>query len=99
MRWPDLPKWPRLPALPEPVERFFARVQDLTARVIAFCQPIVVAVLLFLVYVFGVGLTRLVCAVFYRRVLRVDEAVEVDGSFWRDAQGYTPDPVRLRKQI
>ena len=85
--------------LPAPIDRFFERVQDLTARLIAFLQPIVVAVLLFLVYIVGVGLTRLVCALFYRHALAVDQALETEGSFWREAEGYGPDPVRLHKQI
>ncbi len=89
----------QLPALPAPLERALERVQDWTARLIAFLQPIVVAVLLFFVYVLGVGLTRLGCVLFFRRVLKLDAAVESGGSFWRDAEGYEPDPVRLHKQI
>lgn len=89
----------QMPALPAPVERALERVQDWTARLIAFLQPIVVAVLLFVVYVLGVGLTRLGCVLFFRRVLKLDAAVESDGSFWRDAEGYEPDPVRLHKQF
>lgn len=89
----------RLPPLPAPLERAFARVQDLTARFIAWLQPIVVSVLLVFVYVVGLGVTWLWCSLFRRDRLRVAAAVETDGSFWRDAEGYDPDPNRLHKQI
>lgn len=85
--------------LPAPVERAFGWAQDVTARVIAAVQPVVVRVLLFVVYVIGVGLTRAVCALFYRSYLRIDDAKETDGSFWREAEGYNLDRDRLRKQI
>jgi hypothetical protein len=85
--------------LPAPLQRVVDRVRRATDRVISFLQPIVVSVLLFFVYVIGIGLTRLVCAIGHRHVLKIDEAVESNGSFWRDAQGYEPDPVRLHKQL
>lgn len=88
----------RLPELPPVLERAWGRVQDATNRVIAFFQPIVVTALLVIVYYVGVGLTRLVCAMFYRRVLRLDDATEDQPSYWRAAEGYDPDPVRLHKQ-
>lgn len=88
-----------LPALPAPLERAFRRVQDVTGRAIAFFQPIVVSVLLVFVYLVGVGLTWLVCAVFYRRMLQLDGGFEASGSYWRDAEGYGPDQERLHKQI
>lgn len=78
-----------------PLERAWAA----TERVTAVVQPVVVRFLLVIVYVVGVGLTRLFAAVFARRQIAVDEAVETNGSFWRDAEGYEPDPVRLRKQL
>ncbi|MBM4390936.1 MAG: hypothetical protein FJ090_07415 [Deltaproteobacteria bacterium] len=84
--------------LPAPVERFFERAQEVTARVIAAVQPVVVSVFLFVIYVVGVGLTKLGCMLFRRDVLHLDQAVETDGSFWRPAQGYELDPQRLRKQ-
>lgn len=89
----------RLPPMPPWLERVVERVQEGTARLVAFLQPIVVTVLLAVVYVVGVGLTRLVCEVFHRHALRVDQALETNGSFWREAEGYGPDPVRLHKQI
>lgn len=88
-----------LPALPAPLERALARVQDWTARLIAFLQPIVVSILLLFVYVVGVGMTRLVCALFYRGALKLDRAADSEGSYWREAEGYGPDPIRLHKQI
>lgn len=94
-----LPRLPSLPALPAPLERAFARVQEVTARVIAFCQPIVVSVLLFLIYVFGVGATRLWCMVAHRRALQLGAVAAVDGSYWQKAEGYSPDLERLHKQI
>ncbi len=89
----------RLPAMPAWLERAIGRVQEWTARLIAFLQPIVVSVLLFIVYLLGVGLTRLGCMLFARRVLAIDQATEANGSFWRDVEGYDPDPVRLHKQM
>ncbi len=88
----------QLPSLPAPIERLFERAQDLTARAIAAVQPVVVSALLFVIYVVGVGLTKLVCALFWRDALRIDQAVETDGSFWRPARGYELDRERLRKQ-
>ena len=85
--------------LPAPVQRAVDSVRRTTDRIIHFLQPIVVTVLLFFVYVVGIGLTRLVCAIAYRHVLRIDEAVETNGSFWRNAEGYGPDRDRLHKQL
>lgn len=86
------------PSLPAWAERAWARIQDWTDRVIGFFQPIVVKILLVLVYWIGVGSTRLICMLFYRSALRLDNAEESNGSFWREAEGYTPDPVALHKQ-
>lgn len=89
--------------LPAPVERAWEwaseRGENLSRRVAAVVQPVVVKVLLVVVYTLGMSLTWLVARVFYRKMLAVDDAVEKGGSFWREADGYGLDPERLHRQF
>ena len=56
-------------------------------------------VLLFLTYVFVVGLTRLTTAVFGRKYLRMFRNDPEQESFWVDAEGYTYAPKALERQF
>ena len=59
------------------------------ANLLAAVQKALVNVSLFLLYVFGFGLTLLAVKLFDRRLLRGTD--EDDISFWRQPEGYEPD--------
>ena len=61
-------------------------------------QGVVVTVLLCLLYVFGLGLTRLFASMFFRSHLEMLDGPSRD-SYWRDAEGYTFDPDQLLTQF
>lgn len=59
------------------------------AGLVAAVQKALVAAALFLLYIFGFGLTLLAVKLFNRRLLRGAE--ESGSSFWLEAEGYEPD--------
>ncbi len=75
-------------------ERFRDRSQALGQGV----QQVVVTVLLVLVYLVGLGVTRVLATVFYRKGLQRFVAGD-QPSYWVDAEGYESDPTRLLKQF
>lgn len=85
--------------VPQPIqhvfERFVFRAQQLGRAV----QHVVVTALLFVLYVFGVGATRLLVALAARRYLRMYTTGPVQDSYWLEAEGYELDPERLHGQI
>ena len=85
--------------LPLPVARFVDRVQRLSERVGMALQKSVLNVLLTLIYVVGVGLTRLFAMAFARSHLTLYEGPSAAPSYWKDAVGYTPDREGLHKQF
>ncbi len=85
--------------LPAPVARFVDRVQRVSERIGIALQKAVLTVLLTVIYVVGVGLTRLLAMVFARSHLTLYEGPSKAPTYWKDAQGYTPDRVGLHKQF
>jgi hypothetical protein len=59
------------------------------ANLIAAVQKALVSGALFLLYIFGFGLTLLAVKLFDRRLLRGPGPG--DASFWRQPEGYEPD--------
>lgn len=57
-------------------------------RFILALQKIIITVALFLLYVFGLGATALLAAVFCPRLLRPRRSRD---TFWEEAEGYNPD--------
>ncbi len=57
-------------------------------KFIVVVQKIVITLALFLLYVFGLGATALLAAVFCPRLLRPRRS---RGTFWEEAEGYSPD--------
>lgn len=85
--------------LPAPVARVVDRVQRVAERLGMALQKVVLNVLLTLIYVVGVGLTRLMAMVVARPLLRLYEGPTDAPSYWKDAEGYTPDREGLHKQF
>jgi hypothetical protein len=75
-------------------ERFVFRSHQLGRGV----QRVVVVVMLTLVYVFGMGATRLLAGLFYKQGLCLFAPVSGTSS-WIDAEGYEPEPVKLFRQF
>lgn len=62
-------------------------------------QSAAVAVGLFFLYLVGVGLTRLMMSVFFRRHLQLYKNDPQLESYWKTAENYEADEARLLKQI
>ena len=79
--------------------RFFERFKAFQRRMFRGAQVVLMHVCLFVLYYVGFGATRLVMMVFARRTLfhRPPRGGGGD-TFWRDAEGYELDPVRLTRQ-
>jgi hypothetical protein len=80
----------------ETIARIFGKLRDATKVVIRLAQRVVMAVSLFLVYFFAVGLTKALALVFQRHLVRWDPPGQ--DSYWVTAQGYDPDPERSLHQ-
>ncbi len=76
-------------------ERFRAASARLGQRV----QHVVVSTLLFFVYFLGLGLTRLMAAVFAKKFLTLYKTPPDSESCWTDAEGYDADPQKLLRQM
>ena len=83
--------------LPAPIARLGDRIYQLSARVGTAVQSTVLTVLLFSLYVLGMGVTRLVAAVFARKYLALYASEPAD-SYWQAAEGYSVDRARLEKE-
>lgn len=60
-------------------------------------QTAVVYVSLLFIYLVGVGLTKLLVVLFFRKYLEMFRPKEKE-SYWVDARGYNADEVNLSKQ-
>ncbi len=83
--------------LPAPLERTLDRIRTVSTRVGVAVQSAVLTVLLFNLYFFGLGLTRLFAIVFGRRYLKLYASEPAD-TYWREAEGYNADRARLEKE-
>lgn len=85
--------------LPEPIARFVDRARQTAERVGMAVQRVVLNVLLTLLYLVGVGLTKLMAMVAARPMLRLYDGPDGAPSYWKDAEGYGPDRDALHKQF
>ena len=83
--------------LPAPIARLGDRIYQLSARVGTAVQSAVLTVLLFNLYMVGMGFTRLFAVVFGRKYLALYDSKPAD-TYWQDAEGYTVDRVQLEKE-
>ena len=83
--------------LPAPIARLGDRIYRTSARVGIAVQSTVLHVLLWTLYVFGMGLTRLFAVVFGRRYLALYDSVPAE-SYWADAEGYSIERERLERE-
>ncbi len=67
---------------------------------IRFVQKILITVLLFLTYVFGLGLLRILASVFARSLLRTQWPDGGKDTFWLQPRPdeYAPEPDECRRQ-
>ncbi|MSP56297.1 MAG: hypothetical protein EXR69_11950 [Myxococcales bacterium] len=85
--------------LPRPVLRLVERIQMWSERVGIAIQRVVLTVMLTLIYTIGVGLTRLYARMVSRQHLGLYEGPNAAATYWKDAEGYTPDREQLHKQF
>ena len=52
-------------------------------------QKIFITIVLFIIYIFGFGITLILVILFNRRLL--GGTIEDKDTFWRNAEGYEPD--------
>lgn len=83
--------------LPAPIVRLGDRIYRTSARVGIAVQGAVLHGLLWTLYVFGMGLTRLFAVVFGRRYLSLYDSVAAE-SYWADAEGYSVERERLERE-
>lgn len=62
-------------------------------------QRWIVTVLLLVLYIVGMGLTKLLCVLFFRDHLKMYRTDRSAQSFWKDVEPYTPDAETLRRQF
>jgi len=79
------------------VRQYWERFRWWSQRLGRSIQTLVITVLLFLVYVFGFGATRLGAALFFRRYLKLYACDSSKDSLWVDTEGYEMD--RLDRQF
>ena len=77
----------------------FERFKDGSIRFGLAVQSVVVRVLLFLAYIFVVGLTRLSAALIARKHLAIHRNDPEAESFWIEAEGYSYEPEKLTRQF
>ena len=58
-------------------------------KYIAILQKLFITIMLFMLYIFGFGITFIFVAIFNRRLLGIQKLNKE--TFWRDAQGYSAD--------
>ncbi len=85
--------------LPEPVIRGLERARDGARWLGRGVQRVVVTVLLFLLYVLGIGATRLLVSVAARPFLKLYAMGPPRDSYWVEAEGYELDERRLHGQF
>jgi hypothetical protein len=81
------------------VIRYWRMIMEPLERAGRVLQSIAIGVGLFFLYIIGVGLTRLMMSVFFRRHLRLYKNDPHQDSYWKTAENYGADEVRLLKQI
>lgn len=83
--------------LPPALVRTGERIRFYSAKLGIAVQNIVLTVLLFNVYLFGLGMTKLVAMVGFRKYLQLYNTPAAD-SYWIEAKGYSTDPERLKAE-
>ena len=74
----------------------FDKIKAFVKKYIIFVQKILITISLFILYVFGFGVTVLLAAVFDRRLL--GKKAVTGNTFWLAATGYEPDIERCERQ-
>ncbi len=85
--------------LPQPLVRAAQRLWEWATWLGRGVQRVVVTVLLFVLYVFGIGATRLLTAVAARSYLNLYTLGPEQDSYWVDAEGYELDERRIHGQF
>ncbi len=57
-------------------------------KFIMIIQKILITIALFFLYIFGFGVTVVLCMLFYPRLLSPKRSKD---TFWNEAEGYSPD--------
>lgn len=78
-------------------KRIFEKQKKLLLPIIERTQKIIVTIFLFLLYLFGFGLTAIVMLFFSRKLLGFTKKNK--NTFWEDAKNYDSDINRSLKQF
>jgi hypothetical protein len=82
-----------------PLKRILRRVRRAQRPIVRGTQIVLLHVSLFLLYYIGFTLARLVLSVAARRLLHHrPRRPPSEDTWWREAEGYDLDPVRLTRQ-
>jgi hypothetical protein len=86
--------------MPDALVRFGEGFVDRSQRLGRWVQRGVLAVLLFVLYYVGFGITRVFATVFGRRYLKLLDGPKPDqDSYWLEAEGYGPSADELHVQF
>jgi hypothetical protein len=81
------------------LQRAFERFKAGSIRFGLAVQRVLVTILLTLLYVFGIGATKMLSFVFFRKHLQLYTTDKSAETFWKNAEGYGPDLEALKRQF
>jgi len=80
-------------------QRAFERFKDGSIRFGLGTQRVLVTILLTILYAVGIGATKFISVLFFRKHLRLYKTDKSADSFWKDAEGYSADVEALKRQF
>ena len=80
-------------------QRAFERFKAGSIRFGLGTQRVVVTILLTLLYALGIGLTKLLSVLFFRKYLKLYATNKSAETFWKDAEGYDANIESLKRQF
>ena len=80
-------------------QRAFERFKAGSIRFGLAVQRVAVTILLTLLYIFGIGATKVLSVLFFRKHLGLYKTDKSAESFWKDAEGCDPDLESLKRQF
>lgn len=78
------------------LKKLLSKPRKVLGYLIEKIQKILVAIALFFIYIFCIGITLGIIVIFNRGLLKIERAEK--GTFWEDAKGYNPDYEKCQRQ-
>ncbi|MBT4277569.1 hypothetical protein HOD96_02360 [Candidatus Falkowbacteria bacterium] len=79
------------------IKKIFEKQKKFLMPMVKKAQKVIVAILLFLLYIFGFGLTAIILLIFNRKLLGFKKRDK--NTFWEDAKGYETDTAKNLRQF